>query len=448
MVASAAGAIHTTETSIHGRKRGRSRTATRYRGRGMRAMGRPFASAYAPFAYSSLPVYSTPTMIREMTPGRGANRIVSLDIVRGAVMVLMAIDHVRVYSGIPAGGPTPGIFFTRWVTHFCAPAFVFLAGTAAFLHGRKLNDTSQLARDLLTRGLLLVVLELTVIKFAWTFNFDYGRFILAGVIWMLGWCMVLLAGLIWLPTSAIGIIGLIVIFAQNVVGLLAQAMPLGSWGWIWQFLYLDDEVKLGPLGPVITVLYTIVPWIGVMAAGYAFGAIMSREPDARRRLCLKIGLSATALFVVLGGLAVFVRPAPEGAPPALFRFLNQNKYPASQLFLLMTLGPTIALLPLAERTRSWAADVLATFGRVPMFYYLLHIPVIHATALLVWLIRDGRMDAARFATAPYVSIPEAQRWGLPLLYLVFVIVVAMLYVPCRWFAGVKARRQEGWLRYL
>ena len=387
-------------------------------------------------------------MIREMTAGQRATRIVSLDIVRGAVMVLMAIDHVRVYSGIPAGGPTPGIFFTRWVTHFCAPAFVFLAGTSAFLYGRKLNDLRRLARYLATRGLLLVVLELTVIRFAWTFNLDYGRFILAGVIWMLGWCMVLLAGLIWLPTSAIGIIGLIVIVAQNIAGPLADAMPLGSWGWIWQFLYLDGEVRLGAQGPTITVLYTIVPWVGVMAAGYAFGAIMMREPDARRRACLKIGLSATALFVVLGALAVFLRPAPQGAPPALIRFLNQNKYPASQLFLLMTLGPTIALLPLADRARGWAGDGLATFGRVPMFYYLLHIPVIHATALLVWLIRDGRMDAARFATAPYVSIPEAQRWGLPLLYLVFVIVVATLYVPCRWFGSVKARRQDGWLRYV
>jgi uncharacterized membrane protein len=218
---------------------------------------------------------------------------------------------------------------------------------------------------------------------------------------------------------------------------------------MWEFIYpIGVDVKLGQGGPEIAVLYTIVPWIGVMAAGYAFGAIMIREPDARRRLCLRIGLSATALFVVLGGVAVFLRPAPDGAPPALFRFLNQQKYPASQLFLLMTLGPTIALLPLAERARGWVADVLATFGRVPLFYYLLHIPVIHLTALVVWLIRDGHVNAARFATAPYVSIPEAERWGLPLLYLVFVIVVAMLYVPCRWFAGVKARRREGWLRYL
>jgi uncharacterized membrane protein len=196
------------------------------------------------------------------------------------------------------------------------------------------------------------------------------------------------------------------------------------------------------------VLYTIVPWIGVMAAGYAFGAILTREPAERRRLCLRIGLSATALFLVLGGFGVFLRPAPFGAPPALIRLLNQQKYPASQLFLLMTLGPTIALLPLAERARGRVAEVLATFGRVPMWYYLLHIPLIHATALLVWLIRDGGVHTEWFTSAPFVSIPQAQRWGLPLLYLVFVIAVPALYFPCRWYAGVKARHPAGWLRYI
>jgi uncharacterized membrane protein len=271
--------------------------------------------------------------------------------------------------------------------------------------------------------------------------------VLAGVIWMLGWCMVLLAGLIWLPTRAIGTLGLLGILFQDVFGLLGRATP-ESWHAIWEFLYpVGAEVKLGQSGPSIAVLYTIVPWIGVMAAGYAFGAIMVREPAERRRLCLRIGLSATALFLVIGGLEVFLRAAPDNAPPAIFRLLNQRKYPASPLFLLMTLGPTIALLPVAERARGWFADVLATFGRVPMFYYLLHIPVIHAAALLVWLVRDGSVHAEWFASAPFVSIPEAQRWGL-LLYLVFVIVVAVLYVPCRWFARLKASRQQGWLRYL
>jgi uncharacterized membrane protein len=152
-------------------------------------------------------------------------RIASIDVVRGAVMVLMAIDHVRVYSGVPAGGPSPGIFFTRWVTHFCAPAFVFLAGTSAYLHGRKLGDTMRLARYLVTRGALLIVLELTVIRASWTFGFDYSEFILAGVIWMLGWCMILLAGLVWLPAWVVGAIGVLVIALQDLFGPIGRALP-------------------------------------------------------------------------------------------------------------------------------------------------------------------------------------------------------------------------------
>lgn len=380
------------------------------------------------------------------TPSR-AGRIISLDVMRGLVMVLMAVDHVRVYSGIPAGGPTPGIFFTRWITHFCAPAFVFFAGTAAFLHGRKLADKRALARYLVTRGFILVVLELTVIRFSWTFNFDYAHWVLAGVIWMLGWCMILLALLIWLPTRAIGIFGLITIVFQQVFSLVPRALPeslRNSVGWIWEFFYpagLDSS-------SAIAILYVLVPWIGVMAIGYAFGAIMIRETAEQRRACLRTGLSATALFLLVGGIAVFLIPTPPDAPPALYRLLNQQKYPPSQLFLLMTLGPTIALLPLAERARGWVGEALSTFGRVPLFYYLLHIPVIHLAALLVWYLRDGSFHSEYFATAPFVSVPPEHRWGLPLLYLVFVIVVALLYFPCRWFARVKARHPNSWFSYL
>ncbi|HEX6647963.1 MAG TPA: heparan-alpha-glucosaminide N-acetyltransferase domain-containing protein [Pyrinomonadaceae bacterium] len=380
-------------------------------------------------------------------PSAVATRISALDTVRGLVMVLMALDHVRVYSGVPAGGLSPGIFFTRWVTHFCAPAFVFFAGTSAFLYGRKIEDKRALARYLVTRGLILVALELTVIRFSWTFNFDYAHFVLAGVIWMLGWCMVLLAGLIWLPTRVVGLLGLATIFFQQVFSFVPRIMPAtirDSVGWLWEFVYSSGIAT----PPPFNILYVLVPWIGVMAAGYAFGTIMVREPAERRRFCLYIGLTATALFLVLGTLAVVLQPAPANAPPALFRLLNQQKYPASQLFLLMTLGPVIALLPLAERMRGWFVELLTTFGRVPLFYYLLHIPVIHIVALIVWYLRTGSVHADFFAAAPRVSVPPELRWGLPLLYLVFVIVIALLYFPCRWFASVKARRKHDWLRYL
>ena len=353
-------------------------------------------------------------------------------------MVLMAIDHVRVYSGLPAGGPTAGIFFTRWVTHFCAPAFAFLAGTSAFLYGRRLGDPAALARHLVKRGLLLVVLELTVIRASWTFNFHYSEFVLAGVIWMLGWCMVLLAGLVRLKTRTIGIIGIGLMLFQQVFRLLPGLLPpamRGAVAPVWNFFYPSGA----PGWSHITILYVILPWLGVMAAGYAFGAIMLREPDERRRLCLRIGLSATALFVVFAAVFTVMTPAGDDSGPALFRALNPPKYPVSQPFLLMTLGPMIALLPLAERARGWLADALATFGRVPFFYYLLHIPLIHVTSLAAWYLRDGAVHMDWFATAPFVELPPGHQWGLPLLYLVFAIDVAVLYVACRWYDGYQFR---------
>jgi uncharacterized membrane protein len=390
---------------------------------------------------------TTVTTTADVPATARATRVAALDIIRGVVMVLMAIDHVRVYSGLPAGGPTAGIFFTRWVTHFCAPAFVFFAGTSAFLSGRR-RTHAELSRHLVARGAWLILLELTVIRVAWTFNFDFAHYILAGVIWMIGWCMILLAPLTRLRTRTIAALGLAVIVAQQIIGIVAQATP-SAVTWFWQILYFGGVFRLGSNGPAVAVLYSIVPWIGVMAAGYAFGAIVIRNAEERNRLCLRIGLSATALFLIFGSVAVYVNPGRPGVP-VLFRLLNQTKYPASQLFLLMTLGPTIALLPLAERARGAVADVFATFGRVPFFYYLLHIPAIHAAAVVVSILREGRVDPWLFANHPMMPppAPAGYTWTLPLLYLVFAIVVSLLFVPCAWFARVKARRRDGILPYL
>jgi uncharacterized membrane protein len=358
------------------------------------------------------------------------SRISSIDIVRGAVMVLMAIDHVRVYSGLPAGGPTAGIFFTRWVTHFCAPVFAFFAGTGAYLYGRKIG-ASALARFLVCRGLLLVLLELTVIRFAWTYNFHYAQFTLAGVIWMLGWSMVLLAGMLRLRASMVGTIGLAIVFLQKGFALVTYSGPA------WEFIYPAGNKPW----PAISILYVIVPWVGVMAAGYGFGAILQREEAQRRKWCLAIGLTATAMFLAIGSYLM-------RAAPTLFRLLNQQKYPASPLFLMMTLGPAIAFLPLAERATGWFARVLATFGRVPMFYYLAHIFAIHSAALMVMFLREGTLHPEWYAGAPYTWMPEGHRWTLPLLYLIWAVVVIALYFPCRWFAGLKERRRDSWLRYI
>jgi uncharacterized membrane protein len=375
-------------------------------------------------------------------------RIDSLDLVRGLVMVLMAIDHVRCYAGQPAGGPTADIFFTRWVTHFCAPVFVFLAGTGAFLHGRALGDMSKLSRYLVTRGLLLMLLELTVVRFSWTFNVNYRQFTLFGVIWMLGCCMVLLAALVRLSPKTLGIIGVLIIVLQQAFAALRFVVPqsvAGSFGWLIEFVY---PIGLETPGGV-NILYTIVPWIGVMAAGYGFGAVVVRAPVERHRFYRRVGFAATALFLVFVGVALAFMPTEEGTPK-IFLALNPPKDPASQPFLLMTLGPTIALVPVLEGARGALARWITVFGRVPFFFYLLHIPLIHALALVVSRLRLGEVSPWLFANHPMGNppAPEGYVWSLGLLYVVWAAVIVLLYVPCRWFAGLKARRKDWWLSYL
>jgi len=396
-----------------------------------------------------------------------ATRVESLDVMRGVVMVLMALDHVRVYSGVPAGGPSPGVFFTRWVTHFCAPAFVFFAGTSAFLHGRswrpalagpqvrlKADSTpvlqQSLERYLLTRGLLLVLLELTLIRVAWTFNLDFANYILAGVIWMIGWCLILLALMVRLPIGVVATIGAAIVAGHNLAdSRLQQLIPAAqasSVFWLWRILYFGPTA--GGDGPFV-VLYSLIPWIGVMALGYAFGAVMTLEPARRRRICAWLGLAATAAFVALRAARLYGEPRPWNGASAL-GFLNTTKYPASLQFLLMTLGPTIALLPLAERAQGTLTNALAVFGRVPLFYYLLHIPVIHAAALVVSVVREGRVNPWLFANHPMMNppLPPGYMWSLPLLYLVFAIVIALLFLPCRWYANARLRHRHAWMRYL
>ena len=395
---------------------------------------------------------------------RPGARIASIDMIRGIVMVLMAIDHVRVFAGVPAGGPAPGVFFTRWITHFCAPAFVFLAGTSAFFYGRKHDD---LGRFLVTRGLWLVLLELTFLRVAWTFNFDFAHYEMAGVIWVIGWCMILLAALSKLPLAVVGGIGVAIVAGHNLIDSrfneTMEALGSSSLSGLWKILYVSfhaGPIRFGAEGPSLIVLYSIVPWIGVMMAGYAFGLVLSLEAARRDRICLGVGLGAIALFVLLRGLNLYGDPrpwaaapaSPEGGPsmPGWLSFLNTTKYPASLSFLLMTLGPTIAAIPLLERARGVAARTLSVFGRVPFFFYVLHIPLIHALALGVSRIRLGEVSPWLFENHPMGNPPppDGYTWSLALPYLVWIVAVALLFVPCRWFADLKSRRRERWLSYL
>ena len=379
-------------------------------------------------------------------------------------MVLMAVDHVRVFSGLPAGGPSPGIFFTRWITHFCASAFIFLAGTSIFFYARKHGAVS---RFLLVRGTWLIFLELTVLRLSWTFNLDFAHYEMAGVLWVIGWCMILMAGLVKLPIQITATIGVLIIAAHNLMDShlfqLSEGLNGSRFSGLWKILYFGfyaGPLPGGPNGPSLIVLYSIVPWIGVMAVGYAFGKILLFEPKRRTQTCLALGLGAIALFLLLRGFNFYGDPIPwhhavirrDGRPvmPALLSFLNCTKYPASLNFLLMTLGPMIALLPWLENARGPLARAISTFGRVPFFYYVLHIPLIHALALIVSKIRLGYVSPWLFTNHPMGNPepPAGYVWSLPLLYLVWGIAVGLLYFGCRWFAALKARRSDWWLSYL
>jgi len=403
---------------------------------------------------------------------RLATRVASVDFVRGVAMVLMAIDHVRVYSGVPAGGPTYGVFFTRWITHFVAPTFVFLAGTSAYLHGRKLNNNNALSKFLVTRGLWLVFLELTFLRLAWTFNLDFAHYLLAGVIWMLGWCMVLMAAFVRLPIMVNAIAGIALIALHNLTSVFQHPLEayFGKQGpnWFLNLLYFGSGQQIGKT-PLI-VLYVIVPWIGLMMAGYAFGKIVEMPQESRRRICLTLGVALTLLFIGLRALNGYgdprpwrskpapaaqatapapARQAPRLPAPALIRFLNTQKYPPSLDFLLMTIGPMFLLLGIAEHFGGRIAGIITTFGRVPMFYYLLHIPLIHAAACIVSLVRDGHFDPWLFQNHPMAaSFPPPHIWSLGLLYLVYFICLIALYFPCKWYADLRARRKSPWLSYI
>jgi uncharacterized membrane protein len=382
-------------------------------------------------------------------------RILSIDVLRGAVMILMALDHVRVFSGIPAGGETWDVFLTRWVTHFCAPVFVFFAGTGAFFYGRRHKDLSSF---LFSRGVWFVLLELTFLRVAWTFNFDFAHYQMAGVIWAIGCCMILMAGLVRLPLHIVATAGIVIIAGHNLLDSYVRGLipTLGQEfaSAVWKILYVGfhaGPVTIGGDGLNLMVLYSVVPWIGVMATGYAFGKVVTLLPSRRDKVCLILGLGAIAVFIFLRTLDLYGDPRPWNRETGgLMAFLNTTKYPASLLFLLMTLGPSVALLPLVERAGGRVERHIALFGRVPFFFYMLHIPLIHALALVVSFLSLGHVTGWLFTNHPMGNPPppDGYTWNLWTVYLVWGVTIAVLFFACRWFASVKSARSEWWLKYL
>jgi uncharacterized membrane protein len=396
------------------------------------------------------------------TPGvrpAGGARLDSVDLLRGLAMVVMALDHVRDYfhsSGFYFNfNPTDlsrtyaALFLTRWVTHFCAPVFIFLAGTGVFLSASRGKSKPELSKFLFTRGLWLVLLEMTVLHVAWWFDF----ILLAQpvqVIWCLGWSMVALSALIYLPVWAVTAFGVAMIGVHNLFDGV-QAQNLGAFGWLWKVFHEGGLIMPSQYFGIF-VTYPLIPWIGVMAAGYGFGRILLLERRARRRWLFALGGALVIMFVILRAINRYGDPTPWSAQKnglfTFFSFINTYKYPPSLLFLLMTLGPAIAALSLFDRDWGRFARPLIVFGRVPLFFYLLHVPLIHALAVAFAYIRYGQAPwLFKLPEFPPPPVPEGYGYSLLVVYCVWIAVILMLYPVCRWYAGVKKRR-GGRLSYL
>lgn len=401
-------------------------------------------------------------------------RLASVDLLRGLVMVVMVLDHVRGFFSDHLGARPPldptdlsrvstGLFVTRWVTHFCAPVFVLLAGVGASLAGDRMTSKGRLAAFLVSRGLWLVVLEFTLARLGFFFSLDY-HFLLGLVLWALGWSMVILAGLVFLPRWFVAAFGVALVAGHNAFDGVTQE-AFGRLSWLWNFLhYIPPGPPLGvQLGGSCELFapYKIIPWAGVMALGYALGAAYWLESSTRRLVLFSLGLAATAAFVALRWPNWVVHlpwgewrgdPRPWSEQSDAFRtalsFVNCTKYPPSLLFLLMTLGPALAALAVFDRPSGWVGARLITIGRVPLFFYLIHAPVIHGLAIVVSLVQYGKVLPWLVAPPQFAEAPNGYGYGLAVLYLVWVLVVITLYPLCAWFAGVKQRHRSAWLSYL
>jgi uncharacterized membrane protein len=380
-----------------------------------------------------------------------AARLRSLDALRGAIMIVMALDHVRdfFHAGAMQFNPldltrtTTALFFTRWITHFCAPVFCFAAGAGAYLWWQRGRTRGDLARFLVTRGLWLVLLELTLMRIGYQGSLGRENPVFLLVLWSLGWSMVALAALAWIPLRPLAVLSIAGIVLHN-------ATDGVRGGALWNILHRPAAIPAG--GWTFISGYPLIPWIFVMSAGFCFGRILLLDDHRRRSIITAIGAVLTLAFVVVRAANIYGDPAPwtSGA----LSFLNTTKYPPSLDFLLMTLGPALLALAYLDRLTLSDRNPLIVFGRVPLFYFVLHFFAAHLLAIACAFVRYGSA-ASSFAFLPFPSMggprdvfPPGFGYSLWATYLAWAAIVIAMFPLCRWFAGVKARRRDWWLGYL
>ena len=394
-------------------------------------------------------------------------RVTSIDFVRGLVMVIMALDHVRDYffrvpsdeAAAYALGPTdpgtttPALFFTRWITHFCAPAFVLLTGTAAYLNGAK-KSKNELSKYLLTRGIFLVLLEIFIVTLGWTFNPFYNVVILQ-VIWAIGISMIIMAAVVQLPYKAILVIGLLMIFGHNLMDIPSVSAPVKG-GPVADLLYFSNFAYYELFkNHGVVIVYAFLPWTGLMMLGYCLGKYYENkvDPATRRKFLMNLGLAMILLFILLRFINVYGDPVPwskqsRGVFYTFLSFLNTNKYPPSLLFLLMTLGPIMIILAQAESWGGKLAAVLKMYGRVPLFYYILHFYIIHTIVVIVFYMQGFEKKDIAGENNLFLFCPPEFGFGLLGVYLVWITVVLILYPLCKWYDRYKSTHKKWWLKYI
>lgn len=387
-------------------------------------------------------------------------RIYSLDILRGAVMIIMALDHARDFIHAPAfvhdpldlGSTTPILFFTRWITHFCAPVFVFLAGTSAFLQSQKKSNT-ELSLFLIKRGLWLIFIEIVVISFAWSFNPMYNVFFLQ-VIWAIGVSMVLLGLVIRLPYNVLLFLGLLIVFGHNALDPFRQTLNGGFW---WD-LAMQGNFAVHCIIPdhCLIMVYAFVPWWGLMILGYCFGRLYGShiDPAYRKRMLIYLGVGLILLFIVLRFFNIYGDPVPWSVQKnpvySFLSFIKVNKYPPSLLFFCMTIGPALLLLAFLENFKNQLSQAISIFGRVPFFFYVIHLYLIHFISMMLFFFKGHSFQEGLHGNpqVPFKFFIPGEGYSLGEVYLVWIIVIFALYPLCKWFNDYKNRNPKWWLSYL
>jgi uncharacterized membrane protein len=385
-------------------------------------------------------------------------RIQSIDLLRGAIMIVMALDHTRDFISygnsidqdpLDFGTTTPILFLTRWITHFCAPTFVFLSGTSIFLNSLKGKTKNQLCVFLITRGVWLMLIDMFLIQLLWDFVFD--AFFLQ-VIWAIGLCMVLLAFLQYLPYRILIAIGLVIVFGHNLLDGITVDSPYWK-SLLWSIVHVRREFPVNPHF-FIMVAYPFLPWLGVMILGYAAGKLYTPSfSAAKRQSILKItGLVCIILFVAIrwtnayGDMQLWSKQ--KSTFFTILDFVKTTKYPPSLLFTLMTLGPALIFLAYAENIRGTIKNKIIVFGKVPFFYYVLHVLLIHTIAWSIFFARGHSWSELSFYHGRDGSMPYGSGYSLGIVYLIWILVIIILYFPCRWYSRYKSTHRNWWLSYI